>query len=81
MSVCQSFMAACLFMCVSVSVVSTLMVCWCGDNSDVCVCVCVCVCRCNGKIEWGLEGSLCHGPGSPLRCSHPKPSPASDSRS
>ena len=30
-------------MCVSVSVVSTLMVCWCGDNSDVCVCVCVCV--------------------------------------
>ena len=79
MSVCQSFMAACLFMCVSVSVVSTLMVCWCGDNSDVCVYVCVC--RCNGKIAWGLEGSLCHGPGSPLRCSHPKPSPASDSRS
>lgn len=65
MSVCQSFMAACLFMCVSVSVVCTLMVCWCGDNSVVCVCVCVwCIVGVTGRVHgvWKVHCAMDLGP-------------------
>ena len=61
MSVCPSFMAACLFRCVSVRAVCALMVCWCGDSSVVCLWCSVGV---TGRVHgvWGVHSAVDLGP-------------------